>query len=119
MRRRCLVIGVDGMPKTLLLQLANRGVMPYCAGLLDHGTRGTLVELRAPVPEVSSTSWSTFLTGVNPGRHGIYGFIDLKRFSYDFYFPNLKYLATPCLWDIAERAGKRTLCLNVPTTYPA
>ena len=116
MEKRCLVIGIDGLPKTLLEQLAAQEVMPFCASLLRQGT---LVSLRAPVPEVSSTSWATFLTGVNPARHGIYGFIDLKPFSYQFFFPNLKHLESPALWDFAARAGLKTLCLNVPTTYPA
>lgn len=116
MGRRCLVVGIDGLPKTLLERLAKQGVMPYCASLL---TCGSLISLRAPAPEVSSTSWSTFLTGVNPARHGIFGFIDLKGFSYEFFFPNLKHLAALCLWDIAEQSGMTTLCLNVPTTYPA
>lgn len=116
MGRRCLVIGVDGLPKTILEQLAEESVMPFCASLLRQGN---LVSLRAPVPEVSSTSWATFLTGVNPARHGIFGFIDLKPYSYQFYFPNLKHVASPTLWDFAARAGLKTLCLNVPTTYPA
>jgi predicted AlkP superfamily phosphohydrolase/phosphomutase len=116
MARRCLVVGIDGLPRNLLEQLAEQAVMPFCARLLRQGS---LVSLRAPVPEVSSTSWATFLTGVNPARHGIYGFIDLKPFSYQFFFPNLKHLAAPTLWDFAGRVGLRTLCLNVPTTYPA
>lgn len=90
--------------------------MPFCARLLS---RGSLAALRAPVPEVSSTSWATFLTGVNPARHGIYGFIDLRPRSYNFFFPNLNHVAAPTLWDFAARSGLRTLCLNVPTTYPA
>lgn len=116
MGRRCLVVGIDGLPKILLEQLAEQGVMPFCASLLQQGS---LVSLRAPVPEVSSTSWTTFLTGVNPARHGVYGFIDLRPFSYQFFFPNLKHIAAPTLWDFAARDGLRTLCLNVPTTYPA
>jgi predicted AlkP superfamily phosphohydrolase/phosphomutase len=114
--RRCLVVGIDGMPKSLLERLAAQGVMPFCARLLS---RGSLAALRAPVPEVSSTSWVTFLTGVNPARHGVYGFIDLKPDSYRFFFPNLNHVSSPTLWDVAARHGLRTLCLNVPTTYPA
>src|SRR6185295_10823150 len=73
----------------------------------------------APVPEVSSTSWATFLTGVHPGRHGIFGFVDLEPRSYSAFFPNLDDLSAPPLWELAGDAGMRTLCLNVPSTYPA
>lgn len=116
MKRRCLVIGIDGLPDQLLRQLAGQGIMPFCARLLRQGS---LLSLRAPVPEVSSTSWTTFLTGVNPARHGIYGFIDIKPGSYQFYFPNRTHISAPTIWDFAAGAGLRTLCLNVPTTYPA
>jgi predicted AlkP superfamily phosphohydrolase/phosphomutase len=113
---RALVIGLDGMPLSLTRRLAADGVLPCLGGLL---TEGTTAELVAPVPEVSSTSWATFLTGVNPGRHGIYGFTDLRPGSYEVYFPNLADLRAAPLWEHAEAAGLTTLSLNVPGTYPA
>jgi predicted AlkP superfamily phosphohydrolase/phosphomutase len=114
--RRCFVIGLDGMPRSLLRFLAAEGTMPFCADLL---AQGMLASLRAPLPALSSTSWATFLTGVNPGRHGIFGFVDLKPLSYEACFPNLASLAAPPLWDVCDRAGLRTASLNVPSTYPA
>ncbi|WP_406153102.1 alkaline phosphatase family protein [Streptomyces sp. NBC_01023] len=117
MAERALVIGLDGMPRTLLTQLAAEGVLPHVAGLLAEGTCG---ELRAPVPEISSTSWATFLTGTNPARHGIFGFTDLvPGEGYRVQFPNLLHLREPALWALAAAAGRRTVCVNVPGTYPA
>ena len=40
---------------------------------------GTLAPMRSSVPTVSSVSWTGFMTGRNPGKHGIYGFTDVKR----------------------------------------
>jgi predicted AlkP superfamily phosphohydrolase/phosphomutase len=116
MSSRTLAIGLDGMPKSLLDQLTAQGVMPNLAALTADGGCS---ELRAPVPEISSTSWATFLTGVNPGRHGIYGFVDLVPGSYQTYFPRAEDLRAPPLWTHAGRHGRTTLCLNVPGTYPA
>jgi predicted AlkP superfamily phosphohydrolase/phosphomutase len=116
MASRALVIGLDGMPLSLLRQLAADGVMPRTASLLGHGVTA---ELLAPVPEISSTSWATFLTGVGPGRHGIYGFTDLRPGGYEVYFPNLTDLQARPIWDYAAAHGRTTLCLNVPGTYPA
>jgi predicted AlkP superfamily phosphohydrolase/phosphomutase len=113
---RALVIGLDGMPLRLARELAGQGVMP---GLRDLLSSGCTAELIAPVPEVSSTSWATFLTGANPGRHGIYGFTELTPGGYDVFFPNLTHVRAPRLWDYLGRAGQRTLSLNVPGTYPA
>lgn len=114
MTGRLLVVGLDGMPLDLLHRLAATGVMPAARELLAQGRS---VELRAPVPEVSSTSWASFLTGANPARHGIFGFVDLEPGSYRTYFPDVTHLRAPPLWERA--AGHRTLCLNVPGTYPA
>jgi predicted AlkP superfamily phosphohydrolase/phosphomutase len=114
--RRALVLGLDGMPLDLLRRLAADGVMPAVAELLAGGTA---VELEAPVPEISSTSWASFLTGANPGRHGVYGFVELVPGSYEPYFPNVTALRAPPLWDHVAAAGLSTLCLNVPGTYPA
>lgn len=111
-----LVIGLDGMPRTLMEQFARDGVLPNIAELLRGGY---CAPLRAPVPEISSTSWATFMTGVNPGRHGIYGFSDLRPNSYETYFPSVRDLRAPALWEHAASAGLRTICANVPGTYPA
>lgn len=116
MSDRALVIGLDGMPRTLLHELAERGLVPHLSRLLDQGH---CAELQAPLPEISSTSWASFLTGANPARHGIFGFVDLVQDGYGTYFPNVSNLASPPIWQYAEDAGLRTLCLNVPGTYPA
>lgn len=115
-RRRALVVGLDGMPLDLLRRLAASGVMPAVGQLLEEGA---CAELLAPVPEISSTSWASFLTGANPGRHGVFGFVDLVPGGYDTYFSNVTHLRAPPLWELAARAGRTTLCLNVPGTYPA
>ncbi|GGT16157.1 alkaline phosphatase family protein [Streptomyces griseoviridis] len=117
MAERALIIGLDGMPRTLLTELAAEGTLPRIGELLDEGH---CAPLRAPVPEISSTSWATFLTGTNPGRHGIFGFTDLvPDADYRTHFPNLMQLRQPPLWALTAAAGGRTVCLNVPGTYPA
>ncbi|MFF8960033.1 alkaline phosphatase family protein [Streptomyces sp. NPDC014894] len=113
---RSLVIGLDGVPHWLLRSLADDGVMPRTAALLPQGT---LRPLRAPVPEISSTSWASFLTGADPGRHGVYGFIDTEPDSYRTYFPNVQDLAATPVWQATAAAGVPALVLNVPGSYPA
>jgi predicted AlkP superfamily phosphohydrolase/phosphomutase len=115
--RRALVIGLDGMPRALLFELAALGHFRRIGELMDVGY---CAPLRAPVPEISSTSWATFLTGTNPARHGIFGFVDLVPGPEPAtYFPTAATIAEPTLWEHVERSGGRTVCLNVPGTYPA
>ena len=71
------------------------------------------------MPEISSTSWASFLTGVNPARHGVFGFVDLRSGGYDTIYADVRSLSAPTMWELAAGAGLRTACLNVPGTYPA
>ncbi|HDH00639.1 MAG TPA: hypothetical protein ENG80_02375 [Nitrospirae bacterium] len=115
-KRKVIVLGIDGAPCTLLNRFIEQGIMPNLARLAK---KGTLTDMTASIPEVSSTSWSTFMTGVNPGRHGIYGFTELRKGSYKWKFPNSGDVRSETLWEIAGRNNRRSIVLNVPSTYPA
>ncbi|MEW6732613.1 MAG: alkaline phosphatase family protein [Acidobacteriota bacterium] len=114
--KKVVLIGLDGTPYTLLKQFAADGTMPNFAKL---AAAGTLRQMDVSIPEVSSTSWTCFYTGMNPARHGIFGFLDLQPNSYKIYFPNSKNVQSPALWDILGNYGKRSIVINVPETYPA
>ncbi|MBD2830377.1 alkaline phosphatase family protein [Streptomyces globisporus] len=62
---------------------------------------------------------ASFLTGADPGRHGIYGFIDTEPGDYRTRFPNVNDLAATPVWQATAAAGLPALVLNVPGTYPA
>lgn len=110
------VVGLDGVPHSLLQSLCRKGVMPAAARLFESGH---LHRMKASLPEISSVSWSDFMTGTNSGEHGIFGFTDLKPGSYDLRFPNSLDLKVPTIWDRLGERGKRSIIINQPATYPA
>jgi len=114
--KRACVVGLDGVPCTLLKDMMERGVMPNLKELVG---RGTLTDMTVSLPEISSVSWSSFMTGKNPGEHGIYGFTDLKENSYDFRFPQFHDLKSETIWDLMGKQGLRSIVINQPSTYPA
>ncbi len=114
--KKVVVLGIDGVPFTLLNRFMDEGRMP---NLLTLTKKGTFTSMTASIPDVSSTSWSTFMTGVNPGKHGIYGFTELQKNSYKWRFPNSGDIKSSTLWDIAGKNNKKSIVLNVPSTYPA
>jgi predicted AlkP superfamily phosphohydrolase/phosphomutase len=132
---KAVVLGLDGVPFTLLREYARQGILPNVANILGQGFR--LEQMDASIPEVSSTSWTSFMTGVNPGEHGIYGFMELHQGTYKMYFPNFADVQAPTLWNIlgknpngkgsslerryrdAIKGTYRSVVLNVPQTYPA
>jgi len=112
--RRLLVIGLDGMPYRLIRDMANSGVMPNTQELINEGTFRSMT---SSIPEISCVSWSSIMTGENPGVHGIYGFTDLMAGGYGLRFPNFASLKAQPFWETRE--DRRAVILNVPSTYPA
>lgn len=113
---RAVVVGLDGVPYTLLKDLKARGLIPSIGTIFDAGYFG---RMSVCVPEISSVSWSSFMTGTQAGEHGIFGFMDLQPGTYKMYFPNFTHLKAPTLWDRLASRGRRTVVINMPATYPA
>ena len=55
---------------------------------------------------------------MNPGKHGIYGFVARQPDSYGIMFPNSQTMAAPTIWEVLSKADKRVFGMNVPVTYP-
>ena len=115
-QRKVVVVGLDGVPHSLLTDLMDRGRLPNISSLRSKGYFGSM---EVSIPEISSVSWSSFMTGTQCGEHGIYGFIDLRPNSYDMFFPNFSHLKGPIIWDELAKREKRSVVINLPSTYPA
>ncbi|MEW5913373.1 MAG: alkaline phosphatase family protein [Thermodesulfobacteriota bacterium] len=116
MAPRLMVIGLDGVGLDLARSLAQRGVMPNLAGLLE---RGAAWATASPLPEVSPVCWTSLFSGVGPGQHGVFGFAEPRPGAYSIHPVDSYSVAVPRLWDAASAAGLRSVVLNVPLTYPA
>lgn len=115
-KKRACIVGLDGVPFDLLLGLAEDGIMPAMHRLIQGGY---LHRMKASLPEVSSVSWTSFMTGTNPGTHGIFGFTDLREHTYQIRFPNFLDVKAPTLWDRLGEMGLKSIVINQPSTYPA
>jgi predicted AlkP superfamily phosphohydrolase/phosphomutase len=58
------------------------------------------------------------MTGVNPGRHGIFGFLDRIPQTMETFVPTSTHMAAPTLWEWLSAHGKTVGVVNVPGTYP-
>ncbi len=115
-RRKVCVVGLDGVPHSMLLNLAKSGVMSTISRLLDAGH---LHRMKASLPEISAVSWTNFMTGANPGTHGIFGFTDFKPGTYDLRIPNFLDVKSDTIWDQLGKRGLKSIVINQPSTYPA
>jgi predicted AlkP superfamily phosphohydrolase/phosphomutase len=73
-------MGVDGMDPDILSRLIAEGKMPNFAQL---AAEGSYQELGTSNPPQSPVAWSNFVTGMDPGGHGIFDFMhrDLKNYT--------------------------------------
>ncbi len=114
-KQKLVVVGLDGTPHSLITELVDRGELPNIAQLFRTGS---VCRMHSSRPEVSSVAWSCFMTGQNPGKHGIYGFVDRVPGSYDITVLNSASMRSLTLWEVLSRRGCRVLVMNVPVTYP-
>jgi predicted AlkP superfamily phosphohydrolase/phosphomutase len=77
--KRVIVVGLDGMDPELATRWMRQGKLPHLARLAKTGTFRPLATTHPPV---SPVTWSTFLTGVNPGKHNIFDVLTRDRHTY-------------------------------------
>jgi predicted AlkP superfamily phosphohydrolase/phosphomutase len=134
-RERVFVIGFDGMDPTLAKRWMDEGKLPNLKRLAETGTFSVLASTQ---PSESPTAWSSFATGVNPGKHNIYDFLirDFQTYLPDFNMirkepPRFLWGMIPTkaprivstrggtsFWIHAARDGVKTTVLTVPVTFP-
>lgn len=112
---RVLVIGLDGATFDLIDPWVQQGKLPVIAECIQAGTRSNL--LSTPLSN-SAQAWSSFITGKNPGKHGIFDFFETLPDSYGVRFLNASFRKGKSLWRLVSDAGKKVGIMNVPITYP-
>ncbi len=114
-QRKVVVIGLDGATLDLIEPWAAAGYLPHLAGLM---ARGTTARLQTVLPPLTGPAWTSFITGLNPGRHGIYDFVGFRPNSYTLAPYTSAQRHGPSLWAQLSQAGRRVGVINVPLTYP-
>ncbi len=112
---RFLLIGLDGAEPALLGPWMDEGRLPNLAKLRDAGCFRPLASTRPPV---TFPAWTTCVTGVQPGRHGIFDFTETVAGEQRIRFVNSTYRRAPAIWNVLTEVGKRSCVLGVPGTYP-
>lgn len=133
------VLGVDGMDPVILERLMREGKMPNFSRL---AAEGSLQRLATSNPPQSPVAWSTFVTGRNPGGHGVFDFVHrdpetympissatppaepgtaIELFGYTVPLggdtPRNTRSGTP-FWDLLHDAGVDVEVYRIPGNYP-
>src|SRR5436190_16878171 len=93
-REKVIVVGFDGVDARYTEQWMREGKLPNLARL---ASTGTFRPLRPTVPAQTPVSWSTFSTGIDPGRTGIFDFLRRDPKTYLPFFAALDETKEPFL----------------------
>ncbi len=110
---KLLIVGIDGATFDLIHPWSQEGYLPNLTKLMSGGVQSNLA---STLPPVTSPAWPTFMTGCNPGKHGVFDFIQPSGANYNLV--NSTKIKQPTLWQRLSASGYKVGVLNVPVTYP-
>lgn len=112
---RVVLIGLDcGTPQLLFDRFADE--MPTLSKLRASSVWGPMTSV---VPPITMPAWSCMMSGQTPGDLGVYGFRDRSAYDYGpLAFASSKSIKVPRIWDTLTEAGRPSVVLGVPGTYP-
>jgi predicted AlkP superfamily phosphohydrolase/phosphomutase len=115
---KVMVLGFDGLEPGRVRRLAAQGRLPNFSRVIEDGI---FTDLMTVLPPSSAPAWTSAVTGVNPGKHGIYGF--LKEPSSDdsvpIVFNTSRQRGFQAVWEVLSLHGRTSCILNIPLTSPA
>ncbi len=138
--KRVIVLGLDGLDPKIVRALMDTGRAPNFKKLAETGA---FRPLATTMPALSPVAWSTFITGVDPGSHGIVDFLMRDAATYAPYFSiweprpasrtlrlgdyelalgggeiENKRIGAP-FWTYLTEAGIPATVIKIPTNFPA
>jgi predicted AlkP superfamily phosphohydrolase/phosphomutase len=111
---RLIIIGLDGASFNYLDPILKTGKLPNFARLFKNGVRSNCL---STIPPLTPPAWSTMLTGVNPGKHGIFDFLQPDE-SGAFRVVDARFRRRKSFLDHAKSNDIRIVSLLVPYTFP-
>jgi len=112
-RMEALLIGIDAGCLPVLEKLWDEGRLEN----LEAVCRGGVCEpLESQIPPWTPSAWPSMYTGVNPGKHGVFGFVDYD--GYDWRVVTGDSVKEHSLWTLLDHHGMSSVVVNVPVTHP-
>ena len=110
-----LVLALDGATFDVIQPMLDEGLLPHLGRWMGEGQWGPL---RSTTPPVTFPAWTTFMTGLEPGEHGIFDFTHRVPQRYRIQFVNASDRTGETLFEGLAQEGGRMLVLGMPATHP-
>ncbi len=108
-----IVIGIDGATFDLIKPWCDNGELSNFKQFMQTGT---VSELTTTYPPLTAPAWVSFMTGCNPGRHGVFDFLTADPEAEDIV--NYNSIKAPTLWEMLSQRNEQIGLVNVSVTYP-
>lgn len=112
---KVLIVGLDGVTFDLIRPWVDKGLLPNLGRLMREGTWG---EMASTIPPVTAPAFTSFMSGKNPGKTGVFHFVEPMPGSYEIRYINASSRKCRSMWKILNDAGKSVGVVDVPITYP-
>lgn len=112
---KVFVLGVDGGSFQLINSFVEQGYLPVFQKMIEGGAYGRFV---STVPPHTAPGWTSIMTGVHTGTHGVYQFWKTNGEDYIGGFQGSEDWRSPSLWEILNAYNLKTAVVNVPMTHP-
>ena len=136
---RVIILGLDGLEPTLVEKFMAEGKLPHFSRLKKQGS---YARLETTIPSISPVAWSSFMTGVHPGKHNIFDFLSrdpktylpdlssarirppkkflsLGKYRIPLGKPEIKGLRkSQPFWKILGEKGIFSTIIRIPITFP-
>ncbi len=110
-----VVFGWDAVSWELIQPWLQDG-LPTLSALMERGSHAAIRSTHIPV---SPAAWSSIITGVNPGRHGVFDWYQRNPESYTMEYVHTGRNQAVPFWSYLNEAGKTVGVVNLPMIYPA
>jgi len=114
-QEKVFVIGLDGATFDIVEPWVKQGLLPTLGRFMQNGVSG---DLRSVIHPLTAPAWTSFMTGKNPGKHGVFDFIVRKEKSYDVRLVDSNIRDQNTLWKILSERNLRVGVMNIPLNYP-
>lgn len=138
--RQAVVLGIDGLDPQMTRELLERGLLPNIRRVMDGGG---FMPLGTANPPQSPVAWSNFITGMDPGGHGLFDFLAMDKKTMLPYLSSSRIAPSPraplalgdwrvplaveqpmllrdgtAFWEVLEQAGVAATLFQIPANYP-
>ncbi|NNE08744.1 MAG: hypothetical protein HKN20_09300, partial [Gemmatimonadetes bacterium] len=112
---RVAVIGLDGATFDLLDPWFAEGLLPNLATLRTSAFSATMESV---IPALSAPAWTSAVTGVNPGKHGVFDFELLNRDEFITEPATSLDREAKAVWEYLTDSHRRSVVISIPLTSP-